>query len=343
MTESGGALVPGTAENVARLLDAAARFFTSQAIFAFTRLGLADILAQGNTPIINLASATGTHEQSLSRVLRAVAHSGLVTIDPNATVSLTDMGHLLRIDHPMSLRPLVIYLAEDWMWHCASDMEASLKTEVPAFDRRYQQSLFEFFEARKDRALIFDEAMTASSRYTNAAFLDAYRIPDHSRVIDIGGGQGNFISEILESNTTLSGTLFDLPRVIQSARTNDAISGRCEFIEGNFFDRVPSGGDIYILRGVIHDWNDEDAVAILKNCRSAMTRRSKLLILETMAPPIEHYFPGQFIDFQIFLLTPGRERTEAEFRSLLAASGLKLRQVLPIFSFFALLEICISD
>lgn len=317
----------------------------SQVAYVAAKLGLADQLANQPMSSTQLAAATSTDPASLRRVLRALVALGVLAETDTDAFGLTPVGHLLRTDHPRSLRALVLFWTGDVHWRCWGDLLESVRTGEPATQRMLGMSVFEFAAANPDYVEIFAAAMAAASTLVDAAICRAYEFSRFRCLVDVGGGSGRLIADILSANRQLQGILFDLPDVVAHAPPILAAAGvadRCRIQAGSFFDAVPAGGDAYILKQIIHDWDDERAGAILAQCRKAMPRGGTVLVVERLLP--ERAKAGTdtdlyFIDLNMLALTPGgRERGEAEFRQLFARAGLMLQQVVATASTFRIFE-----
>jgi SAM-dependent methyltransferase len=195
--------------------------------------------------------------------------------------------------------------------------------------------VWQYATQNPEAVAIFNEAMTELTTQISTAVVAAYAFSRSSKIVDIGGGNGALILSILQANPQMSGVLFDLPHVIESAKKHlDAagLTGRCAVVAGDFFASVPSGGDTYILKNIIHDWDDEHALKILQNCHRAMAENGKLLLVEGIIPPGNEPSFGKLVDLNMLVMAGGGERTEAEYRALLAAAGFQLTNVVPLQS-----------
>jgi precorrin-6B methylase 2 len=328
------------------LLSLVTGYTSAQVVHVAVQLGLADLLADGSRSIEDLATATGTHAPSLVRLVRALAALGIVAEAASGRIELTAFGAPLRSDVPESIRDAVLFLAGDWAWRAWGDLLYSVRTGEPAFDRNFCMSNFEYWEHNPEAGAIHDAFFRTMSRTTNAPIVAAYDFSRFGMVVDVGGSTGALLAAILRAHPDVRGILFDLPHVVEgteSVLAEAGVADRCTVVAGSFFDSVPTDGDAYILKYIIHDWDDERAAAILRRCREAMAPGTVLLLVEQMLP--ERLEAGAAarrvarLDLQMLVLTPGgRERTEDEFRSLLRKSGFELRAVIPTASPFCILE-----
>jgi len=228
------------------------------------------------------------------------------------------------------MRPWAIFLGSPFMWRSWSDLYETVVTGEPAVNRVLGQPFFTYLAKHPDDAAIFNAAMTAGSEMSIPAILAAYDFSQFEKVVDVGGGQGALLSGILAANPQLQGVLFDFPAVVTGARPamRKTLDSRCEVFGGDFFEWVPEGGDAYVLKGIVHDWNDEDALQILKNCRRAIKPHGRLLLIEGVLKPSGQPDPGTFMDVLMLTLVGGRERTKADFQRLLENAGFSLSRVI---------------
>jgi SAM-dependent methyltransferase len=337
----------------------AASFFISNAIYVAAKLGIADLLAQGPRTATQLAHTTNTHAGALRRVLRLLVNYGIFTEheapasgstaaaaqeNPDPLFSLTPLGATLRADVPGSTRAGALLYGgltqRPW-----NDLLYSVTTGEPSFHHVYGKSSFEYLAEHPDQARNFDLAMSDFTTQLAISVAAAYDFSHFTSVTDIGGGNGTLLIQLLNSNPKLHGTVFDQPQVIE--RTTEHIrrlgfSDRLHVVAGNFFESIPEGSDAYTFKHVIHDWNDEQARAILQTCRRAMRPGAKLLIIEGVYPPhidqSENSRGATANDVNMLVCTGGRQRTEHEFQSLLASSGFRLARIIPTPSRVAIIE-----
>jgi len=317
-------------------------YWISQTIYCAAKLGLADLLKDSSKSATELASLTGVHAQSLYRVLRLLASIGVLAETEQGQFELTPLAQYLQTDHPESMRAYAIMMGEEWQWQPWGQLLYSVRTGKPAFDSVFGVDLFQYFARNAEAATIFDDAMTGFSAIEVNAVMAAYDFSPFTKVIDVGGGQGRLIASILMAHPHPQGILFDMPHVIAEARSYIEAAGvadRCELLAGDFFAAVPAGGDAYVLKRVIHDWDDERTIAILQNCHRAMLPQGRLVIIEMVIAPGNEPFFGKQLDVELMLTTPGgRERTEAEYRSLLSAAGFELTTITPTESLVSVIE-----
>jgi O-methyltransferase/methyltransferase family protein len=314
----------------------------SQALYVAAKLGIADLLQEGPQSYTRLAEATQTHAGALYRVLRALASVGIFVEDEAGCFRLTPLAEPLCTDTPGSLRAFAIMLGAPEHWHAWEGMLHSVSTGQPAFDHVFGVPLFQYFPAHPEAARIFDDAMTSRSSQESAAIVAAYDFAAAHLVVDVGGGQGTLLASILHAHPKARGVLFDLPHVIAPARTRMESTGqaaRWECVAGDFFTGVPTGGDLYLLKKVIHDWDDERAQRILTNCRTAMSDTGRLLLMEPLIPPGNEASFNKLLDLLMLVWNAGgRERTEREHQGLLASAGFHLSRVIPTRSGISIIE-----
>ncbi len=318
--------------------------YVSQALYVAAKLGVADLLGQGPRGHEDLAAATGTHAPSLRRVLRLLASAGVLAETDDGRFALTELGSCLR-SGPGSFRAVVQLFGGPAVWSSWGDLLETVRTGEAALPRVFGTDPFEYFSAHPEEGAVFDEAMGAFTAMVAVAVAAAYDFSPFRTVVDVGGGEGALLAGILKENPALRGIVFDLPRLADGARKRIAAAGladRCEFAGGDFFHAVPSGGDAYLIKHVIHDWDDERAVRILASCHRAMGARGKLLIVEAIYPPrIDQSIDSRGAaanDCNMMVCTGGRQRSEAEFRALFEAARFELARIVPTMANSSVIE-----
>ena len=311
------------------------------AILVAANLGLADLLKDGPLSIADLAEATGTHARSLYRMLRALASRGIFSEDADGRFSLTALADPLRSDAPDSIHNWALFVGSEAELQSWAHLSYSVRTGKPAFEHIFGKGWFDYLDEQPEMARIFNNLMSGGSTSDAAAIVEAHDFSVYRKIVDIGGGHGALLAHILEQNPQSSGVLFDAPSVIVGATgaiDTQVNQGRAERVAGNFFEAVPNGGDAYVLKYIIHDWNDERAIMILKNCRQAMAENGRVLLVEMVIPAGNAPSPGKFLDLEMLLYFYSRERTEAEYRDLLQQAELELITITPTASPFSILE-----
>jgi SAM-dependent methyltransferase len=304
-------------------------FRTTQMIHVAAKLGLADCLAAGPRPAEELAAAVGAEPQALHRLLRALASLGIFAQDEAGDFALTPQAELLRSDVQGSLRDIALMYGEDWLWQAYGNMTHSVRTGAPAFTKTHGQPFYGYLHAHPRAAARFNAAMSGFSSHETAAILEAYDFSDARRVVDIGGGHGALLAALLRAHPQLTGAVFDLPSVVAGAATVlSELGERVRAVAGDFFDEAPAGADLYVMKSVLHNWDDADAERILTTCRAAMAPDARLLVIERAVPEGNAPAEAKLFDINMLVVAGGCERTELEYRRLFDAAGLVLERVI---------------
>jgi hypothetical protein len=314
----------------------------SRAIGVAAELCITDRLKDGPKSVQELAGQADVHAHSLYRVLRACASIGVFSQDNQKRFSLTPLAEPLLSDAPGSLRAFAVMFTTDWQFQTWAELPYSVKTGKPAFDKVFGMPMFEYFWKNQKAGKEFNEAMSSNSAFASEAVLKGYDFSTVSKVLDVGGGHGLLLASILKKYPHLEGILFEVPAIAEEAKDLIEAYGvrdRCARISGDFIESVPAGGDIYILKHIIHDWNDEQCIAILSNCRKAMARGGKVLVVEMVLPEGNEASIGKLLDLEMLLFLPGCERTESEYGALCNKAGLQLSKVIPTSSPFSIIEV----
>ncbi len=313
----------------------------SRLIYVVAKLGVPDALKNQVMSSEELSETVKAHPASLYRVMRTLAAHGLFTENPKGHFEITATGRLLTTDEPNSQRDLAILMWEPW-WRAGWDgLLESITTGVTAFDRAHGIGLFEYLKRRPEAADLFNRAMISITKKEINAIISSYDFSGVSTVVDVGGGYGGLMAALLKRHPWMTGILYDLPHVgdtVRSIMKKEGVHDRCTAAEGDFFSSVPSGGDAYILKSVIHDWEDEESLVILKNCKAAMTDKGRLLLIERTVPPGDIPSPGKIMDIVMLVNLGGRERTEEEYRDLLRSSGFTQVRTIPTASGMNIIE-----
>ena len=323
-----------------QMLHIMSGFWVARCVYVFAKLGIADELQHGPRTADELAAAIGAHGRSLFRVLRALASVGVITQDSDNRFGQTPLSETLR-ELPGSMRAFVMTELGEEHYPAWGELLHSVRTGGIAFDKAFGENCWEFFRKHPENAKIFNDAMSGMTAQAEAALHDAYSFAGIRRVVDVGGGHGGLITSILKRNPSMHGILFDAPEVIESARSalaNSEVADRLQLAGGNFFESIPEGGDAIVMKWIIHDWNDEQSVAIMKNCHRALPENGKLILVEAVIPATSEPHFGKFIDLNMLVMTGGRERTEAEFRKLYQDAGFRVTRVIPTESPFSVIE-----
>jgi hypothetical protein len=319
----------GTACWVSRLISTAAG------------LSLADHLAQGPRSAAELAGDTRTNPRALHRFMRTLASLGILTQGEDDRFALTPLGDALRSDAPGSARSTILALAGPWMWKAWGEFPYSLETGKTTMEKVFGMPLFDFLAQHPEEAARFSEAMVGIHGAEPPAVAEAYDFSGFGSIVDVGGATGNMLAHILARYPQPRGILFDRPHVVTEAPAllrAKGVEGRVSIEHGNFFESVPAGGDAYILSHIIHDWNEDQCLTILGNCRKAMKPGATLLIVEFVLPEGNTPHFGKLADMVMLAIPGGEERTAGEYDTLLAAAGLQMTRVVPTKSDVSVVE-----
>ncbi|QLQ35876.1 methyltransferase [Micromonospora robiginosa] len=291
-------------------------------------LGVADQLADGPRPVAELADATGAHAPALLRALRALAGKGIFTEVEPEVFALTPLAEPLRADHPLSLRDAYPLLAADVRaW---AGLDRCLRTGEAAFPRVHGADYWSYLERHPADSLAVDRWMSSLTKLHLRTVLPAWPWAQAREVVDVGGGDGAFLAGLLTRYRHLRGVLLDLPHVVAAAPAlldRAAVTDRCRVVPGSFFDPLPAGADLYVLKTILPGWDDAQATAILRRVAEAMRPESRLLLLEAIVPAGDAFDVAKLVDVHTLVLTAGRHRTHAELLDLLSDAGLRLDRV----------------
>lgn len=335
-----GAKTPAAADrrrpsNTAAMLELATGYWLSQLVYVAAKLGIADALAKGPLQVDELARRVGAQAPHLRRVLRALASRGVFAESGDGKFRLTPLGATLRSDQPGSLHAFTLMIVEAYNWNAWRDLLHGVRTGERAFDHVHGKPLFDWLRDHPDDDRIFSASMASISGVENAAIARAYDYGKLGTLVDVGGAHGHLLAAILKKHRGLRGILFDQPQVVAAAATDGAFLGasdvaaRCEFRGGSFFDGVPEGADAYLMKYIIHDWDDELCTRILRHCREAMAPGGRVLVVDHVVKPGNGQDWAKLLDINMMVLPGGKERSKPEFEKLLAGAGLRLRRVIP--------------
>jgi len=340
--QSSGNQAPPPHVGILQILNGA---HVAGAVSCLAQLGIPDLLENGPKSAEELAGQIGARPDALYRLMRATACVGVLAEGSDGKFSQTPMSAVLRSDANPGLRGLAIMGGREWHGRGWSHLEYCVKTGKQATEKIHGMPIFEFFSKNPEEAQIFDDAMTSLSAIDGPAVADAYNFDGIHTIVDIGGGRGFLLATLLEKHPHLKGTLYEMPHVLAGARSGalqpflqDGSPARCSLASGDMFSSVPSGADAYIMKHILHDWPDDACIRILKACREGVNPGGKLLVVDCVIQPGNHFSPGKFLDLQMLIFPSGRERTEAQFRDLLAAAGWKLSRVIPTAALDSIVE-----
>ncbi len=342
MTESAMADTHPTPSPVEVITNIALGYLLSRSLHVATELGIADLLKNGAKTVEELASSTGAHRQALYRLLRTLAAQGVFAEHEPGRFVTTPAAALLQQD---AMRDGVLLCGEvtgdgSW-WHAVGALRHSVMTGEPAFHRQHGMGFFDYLRVHPACSQWFDRGMANFATAENPAIASAYDYARFRHIIDLGGGQGGLLAEILTRHPRVRGTLFDLPEVVRNPvhLSKAALPGRWSTVGGDFFQAIPAGGDAYVLKRILHDWSDEQCVRILRCCRAAMGTDARLLVVDAVVPTGNAPHPGKVMDILMMVFAEGHERTEQEFTELFGKAGLQLTTVTATPSTLAIIEV----
>ncbi|MEO3757526.1 methyltransferase [Mycobacterium sp. B14F4] len=330
-----------TAPPSVALLEMATGAWTTQTMYVAAKLGVADELAGGPARAADIAPRVGADPDALYRLMRALAAKGLLRHRRNDTFTLTKVGEALRSGVPGSMRDMVLFIGHRARWEDWGGLLHSVQTGEPSVLKLRGMPYWDYLETDPELAQVFNDAMTATSGMTNEIALSAYDFSDFKLIVDVGGGHGLLLSTILHRAPGARGLLFDLPAVVSGADTVLAAAGvadRCTAEGGSFLQGVPAGGDAYVMKNIIHDWDDESSSTILRNIRTAIAPNGKLLLLEMVLPERTTSFIGYQLDLEMLITVGGRERTRTDYAKLLSRAGFRLDRVVDTVTPLSIVE-----
>ncbi|MCE5290679.1 MAG: acetylserotonin O-methyltransferase [Nocardiaceae bacterium] len=325
-----------------QVLEIAGGFIHSQVVYASTKLGIPDALSSGPKSAGEIAAAVNGNPDAVHRLLRAGASIGLFALDSDGRFGLTAMSRTLRSDSDDSMRPVVLMLGDPSYWSPWGELTYAIQTGKPSADKVYGKPMWEYLSDNPEFETVFNNAMTALTKLDWPTVAAVYDFTPFDTIVDIGGGQGQLLKLILESAPNASGILFEQESVIEQAADFLGACGtlpRCTLECGSFFDTVPLGADLYVMRRVIHDWDDDDAVDILGTIRRSIPDHGTLVILESVVPEDNSPHFAKTLDLDMLIFAGGRERTEAQFRSLVKRAGFEVTRVVPTISTLSVIEV----
>ncbi|NUT54069.1 MAG: SAM-dependent methyltransferase [Saccharothrix sp.] len=319
-------------------MDLAMSYLVPSALRVAAALRVADHLVEGPRPVADLAEAVGADPLNLRRTLRLLAAQGIFAEDDAGRFALTPTAELLRTDVPSSFAPAVLMLTDPAFWRPAGELAETVRTGVPAFDRLFGLPFFDHFARDPDTAAVFHVGMASMSDPENPLVAGACEVPPGATVVDVGGGHGGLLLEVLRGHPDAHGVLFDQSHVLEGHRLGElGADHRWDLVAGDFFAQAPPG-DVYLLKRILHDWDDEQCARILGRCRRAISDRGRVLVVDAVVPPGNEPDPGKVIDLLMMSSLTGRERTRADFEALFAKAGLRLTRVLPTGTRLSIVE-----
>jgi hypothetical protein len=301
------------------------------AVSCLAQLGIPDLVEAAPQSAEELAKRIGANPHALYRLMRATASVGVLSEGPDGKFSQTPMSAVLRSNATPSLRAFAIMTGREWHSRGWAHLGYCVQTGAPAMQQIYGAPVFEFLKQHPDEALIFNDAMTELSMIDGPAVAEAYSFDGIRSIVDIAGGHGLLLATILDRNPHLRGTLYEMPHVLEGARSGPLkpVMDRCTLASGDMFSSVPAGADAYIMKHIIHDWPDDRCVQLLKACRKGVNSGGKLLVVDCVIQPGNDFSSGKFLDLQMMIFPSGCERTEKQFCDLFAAAGWRLNRIIP--------------
>jgi SAM-dependent methyltransferase len=323
----------------------AASLWIPQTLHAAASLGVADAIAADGTASADVAQTIGADPGATHRLLRAMAALELCQETDDGRFTLTALGMPLRADAPDSVRSWLLLMGGEMVWSSWGRLADSVRTGQPAPMLLEGKDAFTWMADHPTEFAIFDHSMRELTRRAAPAIAAAYDFGAARAVVDVGGGHGALLAAVLVANPHLRGTVLDLAHCAEGAAELAGAAGvgdRCGFATGSFFESVPAGADVYLMKSVLHDWNDERSAAILRACRAALRPGARLVLVEVVVPqrpgtsPLDQMIAGT--DLNMLVMTGGCERTEEQYRGLCAAAGLRVTRILPTATAFSLIE-----
>ncbi len=315
-------------------------FRVSQAIHVAATLGIADLLKDGTRTVEELAKTTGTDAPALSRLLRALASVGVFT-ETEGRIGQTPLSETLRSDAPGSVRAWAMHIGQQYFWNSWGHLLNSIRSGNSAFGELYGMTAWEYRAAHPEANAIFNAAMTSNSLGVVDAIVAAYDFSKIRVVVDVAGGEGALLAAIVAANPHLRGILFDQPHVLARAKVlleGAGVHDRCDIVSGSFFEQLPKGGDVYILKSIVHDWDDPSSVSILRQCRAAINDGGRLLLVEQVLKGANESDSAKFADLMMLVMLGGRERNAGEFQRLCFEAGFRLTKIIPTGSRYSIVE-----
>jgi hypothetical protein len=310
----------------------------SKPIYVAAKLSIADILSDGPKSIEELAQMIDVHAPSLYRLMRALACLGIFSETNDGRFESTPMAECLKSD---ALRPIALMMHSDWHDKAWANLLESVKTGEKAFDNAHGMPVFDWFRQNPQAARIYNEANAIKASTSHRAIIDVYDFSGINSLADIGGGNGALMVEILKANPSLSGMIADLPSVVTAAKdfiSKHGLESRCNVIACDFFHKIPAGSDAYLMSHILHDWDDEQCLTILKNCHSAMKPGTRLLVVEAIIPKGNEFSIAKLLDLEVFVMGGGRERTANEYRELFEHTGFEISRIVPTAESISIIE-----
>lgn len=335
------------AQSASRLFELLSGFFGAQCTFVAAKLDISGALAAGPLPVDVLAARVGAQTEPLKRVLRALASIGVFEEDVSGCFALTPVSDLLRSDHPQSQRDIALTMLDEWNWNTWSSLLHQVVTGENASVHALGMPMFDYLHQHPDKEKTYSGSMRSNSMWQNKAIAEAYPFGQLKTIVDVGGAHGHLLAAILEKHPGPLGILYDQPQVVEAAAaggylSSPALAGRISTVGGSFFENAPEGADGYLMKNVVHDWDDENCIKILSNCRAAMAKNGRILVVDSMLKGRNEPDRAKFLDLMMMVGPGGRERNEEEFRDLFARANLELKSIVETKSNVVVLELTTS-
>jgi len=324
------------------IFDKVQSFYTAKAIGVAANLNIAELLKNGALPISTLAEQTGTHEESLYRLMRLLASQGIFKEKKNRIFAQNRLSKTL-LDQQESMRHMIIHQVNTVNWKLFDELEYSVRTGIPAATKVIGTDIFKYMEENPEKNALYKSAMSNTSMMLSFAVTSVYSFKGKKCIVDIGGGEGVLLSVILCKNKQCTGKVFDLPHVVNGAAATIkkyGLEDRMEMVPGSFYDSIPENGDVYLMKNILHFMGDQDCIDLLVKIKNAMSVKSKIVIIEPIIENNNRYSFAKLYDIQMLLgCTNGKERTKIEYNNLAQKSGLKLNRIIRTVSPFSLIEL----
>lgn len=325
-----------------QLIQMAMGHWYAQIIYVTAKLKIADLIAEGKTSVTEMAIATNTTEKALSRLLRALVSLGLLNESENCQFKLNSIGEYLKQNHPQSVWATVMMMGNPERYQVWGELLYSIQTGNSAFEHCFGENMFDYLAHNPEPAYFYQQTMKGFSAFEAKAITKAYDFSRFDILVDIGGGYGELLTQLLSLTNHQRGILFDKPYVIKQAKELNEkhnFKDRLEYIEGSFFDHIPSQGDAYFLKNILHDWNDAQALQILQKCYDCIPNHSKLFILEDVINSGINDISTTLLDLNMLVIYQGgKERSQKEFQELLSLAHFHLEQIIPTEDNICILE-----
>ena len=324
-----------------QIMQLSTGYIASTCVYLAVKLRLPDLLAAGPRSAAELARELNVNDDALFRVLRTLVSLGLFEEKNPRTFANNLASSMLRSATPGSMYEMALWMSDPFHFRVYANALHSVQTGQPAVEKTFGIPVFEWFPKNPEESDVFNNAMTMFSAMVIPAVLEVYDFNGIGTLVDVAGGHGRVLTSILEQYPSMRGVLFDLEHVLAGARPvieSRGLSNRCRTVAGDFFTAVPEGGDAYIMKHIIHDWDDERATVILKNIRTAMNRGGRVILLDSVVPAGSQPDFSKIIDLEMLLMPGGRERTEQEFRDLFDRAGFELTRIIPTKSPLSVIE-----